>query len=159
MVHIVASQGNLVSDGESSTAWAQKDLLVCQTTFGSSSYGDPNTLRREKHLPAIFHGSAPQSQADPGMVLTSALGAWPLASAAAWCQLSAVGPGAAPARPRQGLATLEEKKSMNHCEKRSSYRDYKCLLRNYRNWVRHLGILVTPANLKNKQKNENRASS
>lgn len=93
------------------------------------------------------------------MVSTSALGTWPLASAAAWCQPSAVGPGAAPALPRQGLATVGEKKSMNHWEKRSSYRDYERLLGNYRNWVRHFGILVTPANLKNKQKNENRASS
>lgn len=95
--------------GKASAAWAQKDLLVCQTTFGSSSYGDPNTLRREKHLPAIFHGSSPQSQADPGVVLTSALAAWPLASAAAWCQLSAVGPGAAPALPRQGLPHSKRK--------------------------------------------------
>lgn len=34
LVHTVASQGNLVSDGESSAAWNQKDLRVCQTTFG-----------------------------------------------------------------------------------------------------------------------------
>lgn len=44
LVHTVASQGNLVSDGD-------RHLLVCQTTFGSSSYGDPNTPRREQICP------------------------------------------------------------------------------------------------------------
>lgn len=45
--------------------------------------------------------------------------------------------------PHQGLASVEDKKSMRHQENGPSYRDCTCLLRNYRNWVRHFGILVT----------------